>query len=146
MKYDFDTRIDRRGTHSYKLDLMPKDLPEGTFPLWVADMEFACAPQLLDAIRERLGHPILGYTLYGDPEYLAVVCAWFARRHGWTIDPDCLCYAPGVVPAIIAILHMLTSPGDGIVLQPPVFATFKEKIEPRRQPRRLQQGQRAPRA
>ena len=129
MKYDFDTRIDRRGTHSYKLDLMPKDLPEGTLPLWVADMEFACAPQILDAIRERLDHPILGYTLYGDPEYKKTVCGWFARRHGWTIDPDRLCYAPGVVPAIIAILHMLTSPGDGIVLQPPVFATFKEKIE-----------------
>ncbi len=129
MNYDFDTVIDRRGTHSYKLDLMPEDLPGETLPLWVADMEFACAPEILDAIRARLDHPILGYTLYGDPDYLTAVCGWFERRHGWIIDPDCLCYAPGVVPAIIAILHMLTSPGDGIVLQPPVFATFREKIE-----------------
>ena len=129
MTYDFDKRIDRRGTHSYTLDLMPKDLPEGTLPLWVADMEFACAPEILGAIRERIDHPILGYTLYGDPDYLKSVCGWFHSRHGWDIDPACLCYAPGVVPAIIAILHMLTGPADGIVLQPPVFATFKEKIE-----------------
>ena len=129
MKYDFDKIIDRRGTYASKTDAMPEGCPEDALPAWVADMDLECAEPILKAIRERVDHGILGYTRYSNRDCKEAVMGWYKRRFGWEINHEHLFYSPGVVPAIGMLLQALTSPGDGIVVQKPVYYPFMAKIE-----------------
>lgn len=121
--FDFDHAPDRRGTGSYKWD----SYPEGVIPMWVADMDFRTAPAIVEALRSRVDHGVFGYTLVGD-EYYDAVTGWFARRHGWTIDPAMIIYTSGVVPAVSAIIKAMTRPGDKVVLQTPAYNCFFSSI------------------
>lgn len=120
--FDFDTAPSRRGSGSYKWDTTP-----GAIPLWVADMDFTTAPCIVDALRRRVNHGIFGYTLVG-PSYYDALCSWFSSRHGYTIDPAMVIYTSGVVPAISAIIKALTRPGDGVIVQTPVYNCFFSSI------------------
>ncbi|MBD5216640.1 MAG: pyridoxal phosphate-dependent aminotransferase [Bacteroidales bacterium] len=121
--FDFDHAPDRRDTGSYKWD----SYPEGVIPMWVADMDFRTAPAIVEALRSRVDHGVFGYTLVGD-EYYDAVTGWFARRHGWTIDPAMIIYTSGVVPAVSAIIKAMTRPGDKVVLQTPAYNCFFSSI------------------
>lgn len=125
MKYDFDKIILRRGTNSYKWDSAPTD--REVLPLWVADMDFRTAPAITEALARRVRHGIFGYTHVPD-EYYAAVIRWFERRHGWTIRQEWMIYTSGVVPAVSAIIKALTVPGDGVVVQTPVYNCFFSSI------------------
>lgn len=122
--YSFDRVPDRRGTGSYKWDSTSL---EGVIPLWVADMDFPTAPVVRDALRRRVDHGIFGYTLVGDDYYKALT-GWFSRRHGYTIDRDRVIYTSGVVPAISAIIQALCRPGDGVIVQTPVYNCFFSSV------------------
>lgn len=124
MKYDFDRPISRRGTDSYKWDSAAS---EGVLPMWVADMDFATAPAIVDALRRRVEHGIFGYTRVPDSYYESVT-RWFARRHGWTIDREWIIYTSGVVPAVSAIIKALTVPDDKVLVQTPVYNCFFSSI------------------
>ena len=131
MKYDFDQSIDRNGTCSEKWE--PQILEErfGTadlLPLWVADMDFAVAKPIQEALAARAAHPIYGYTARPDAYYDAII-DWQRRRHGWEISKDWICYTPGVVPAICHAIQALTSPGAKILIQEPVYYPFRRTIE-----------------
>lgn len=80
----FDQPVKRRGTGCVKWDAMPAD---DVIPMWVADMDFAVAPAIQKAIKDRAAHPVFGYTLVPDSYYESVI-QWFKRRHGWTIERD----------------------------------------------------------
>lgn len=125
MKYDFDKIILRRGTNSYKWDSAPAD--REVLPLWVADMDFRTAPAITEALARRVRHGIFGYTHVPD-EYYAAVIRWFERRHGWAIRQEWMIYTSGVVPALSAIIKALTVPGDGVVVQTPVYNCFFSSI------------------
>ncbi|MDE5889541.1 MAG: cystathionine beta-lyase, partial [Bacteroidales bacterium] len=116
MAYNFDEMIPRRGTNSIKWDLSEED---GVIPMWVADMDFRVAPDIAEALRARVEHGVFGYTHVPDAYYDAVT-GWFASRHGFSIDRKWILYIPGVVPALTAIVKALTSPGDKVLIQPPV--------------------------
>jgi cystathionine beta-lyase len=124
MKYDFDQVIDRRGTNSVKYDLR-----EGVFgdpevlPMWVADMDFPVADFILDAISERLSHPVLGYT-YRSDAFSSSVVSWLHKRHAWTVEQGDICFSPGIVPALNMCVMEFSEPGDRIVVQPPVYFPF----------------------
>ena len=124
MKYDFDERISRRGTDSYKWDSAEN---ENVLPMWVADMDFRTAPVIIDALRRRVEHGIFGYTRVPDSYYEAVT-SWVARRHDWKIDREWIIYTPGVVPAISAVIKALTVPGDKVLAQTPVYNCFFSSI------------------
>lgn len=124
MRYDFDKLISRRGTNSYKWDSAKSG---EVLPMWVADMDFQTAPAIIDALHERVDHGIFGYTLVPDSYYEAVT-GWFRRRHGWKIDRDWMIYTSGVVPAISAVIKALTSPGDKVLLQTPVYNCFFSSV------------------
>lgn len=124
MKYDFDEIVPRRGTNSYKWD---SDADPDVLPMWVADMDFRTAPAITDALAARVAHGIFGYTRVPDSYYEAVA-RWFATRHGWTIDASSIIYTSGVVPAISAIIKALTSPGDKVLVQTPVYNCFFSSI------------------
>ena len=113
---------DRAGTGSYKWDEYP-----GTIPLWVADMDFATAPCVIDALRRRVEHGVFGYTLVRD-EYYEALTRWFASRHGYTFTRNDVIYTSGVVPALSAIIKALVRPGDGVMVMTPVYNCFFSSI------------------
>lgn len=119
----FDTIVPRRGTNCVKWDLVP----EGVLPMWVADMDFAIAPFIAKAVRERAQHPVFGYTAV-PASYYESVCNWFATRHGWRPDPSWIIYCPGVVPAISACVSAFTVPGDKVILMSPVYNCFFSSV------------------
>lgn len=124
MLYDFDELIDRRGSGSYKWDEAESN---DVLPLWVADMDFRVAPPITEALQRRVAHGIFGYTLVPESYYEAVI-NWFRRRHGWLINRQWIQYTSGVVPAISAIIKALTTPGDKVIVQTPVFNCFFSSI------------------
>lgn len=124
MKYDFDKLISRQGTDSYKWDSTNS---EEVLPMWVADMDFHTAPAVVDALRCRVEHGIFGYTRVPDSYYEAVT-DWFSRRHGWEINREWMIYTSGVVPAVSAITKALTTPGDKVLVQTPVYNCFFSSI------------------
>lgn len=128
MRYDFDAVIDRRGTASVKWDLT-KELfgADDLLPLWVADMDFAAPPEVLAALHQRVDHGIFGYTA-NMPDYYAAVAGWFKRRHNWQLEDAWLLFCPGIVIAIDQLVQLFTAPGDGVIIQPPVYHPFRHII------------------
>ncbi|MBP7737161.1 MAG: pyridoxal phosphate-dependent aminotransferase [Spirochaetes bacterium] len=129
MKFDFDRIIDRTGTGSFKWDLADSIFKgSGLLPLWVADMDFESPPEVVAALEERARHGVFGYTA-PMPEYFRAVTDWFERRHGWRIAPDWIVPAPGVVPALNLLIQTFTEPGDGVIVQKPVYYPFMGAIK-----------------
>ena len=124
MKYNFDEIIDRSGTDAVKWDGM-KEVWGRTdlIPLWVADMDFATAPFIMDAVRKRCENPILGYTCKPDSYYQAIV-SWVKNRYGLLIEKEMINYVPGIVPGIGMAMNAFTKKGDKVMIQPPVYHPF----------------------
>jgi cystathionine beta-lyase len=124
MKYDFDAVIDRKGTSSVKYDLTGHVFGDsGVLPMWVADMDFPVADFILEAIYERIKHPVLGYT-YRSDKFSSSVVSWMQSRHAWEIERKDVCFSPGIVPALNMCVMEFSEPGDKIVVQPPVYFPF----------------------
>ena len=123
-KYDFDEVINRRGTGCVKWDEAPY---EDLIPLWVADMDFAVAPAIQEAIRRRAEHPVFGYTHVGDDYYEAVI-SWFRRRHQWDIRREEILYTTGVVPAMSVAVKALTMPGEKVLILSPDYNCFFSSV------------------
>lgn len=123
--FDFDTVINRRGTNSYKWDIVKE---EDVIPLWVADMDFKAAPAILEALKKRVEHGVFGYTLVPDSYYEAII-DWFARRHNWQIDRSWIIYTTGVVPAVSCAIKALTLPGEKVLIQTPDYNCFFSSIK-----------------
>ena len=123
-RYDFDTVIERRGTICAKWDGMEPIFGSGDLlPMWVADMDFKAPPEVIEVLRERVDHGIFGYTRRFAP-YREAIAGWFERRHGWKPDTEWIRHTPGVVPALAAAILAFTQPGDGVLVQPPVYYPF----------------------
>ena len=128
MKYDFDAVIDRRETSSVKYDLRGRIFgKEDVLPMWVADMDFAVPDFILDAIRKRLDHPVLGYTFRSD-RFSDCVASWLKRRHAWKVETASIGFSPGIVPALNMCVLEFSDPGDKVVVQPPVYFPFFSAI------------------
>jgi cystathionine beta-lyase len=126
--YDFDRVIDRRGTGSLKWDFGQRLTGRsGLLPLWVADMDFEAPPEIVEALRARVEHGIFGYTLEPD-SWFDAAAGWLRHRHGWEVRREWMLPSPGVIPAMVFAVLGLTEPGDGIVIQPPVYYPFAHRI------------------
>ena len=135
MKYNFDEIIERRNTGCVKWDESPASVSvlggsatEDLIPLWVADMDFAVAPAIQKAIRQRAEHPVFGYTYVQDDYYEAVI-SWFKRRHQWTIQREWMLYTTGVVPAMSVAIKALTTPGEKVLILSPDYNCFFSSIK-----------------
>lgn len=122
MVYDFNKITDRRNTNSLKWDVK-----EGELPMWVADMDFETAPEIIEALQNRLSHGIFGYTDISDEWYDAYI-NWWARRHNFTMEKEWLVFCTGVVPAISSIVRKLTTPAEKVLIQTPVYNIFFNSI------------------
>lgn len=129
MNYDFERIIDRRDTCSVKHDgMLSRFGCDNAVPLWVADMDFAVCPEILDALRARLDHPVLGY-LEAPDSYWQSIIRWMKRRHGLDVRREELTFVPGVVKGVALAVNFFTREGDGVVIQPPVYHPFRQVIE-----------------
>lgn len=125
MKYDFDKPVDRNNTCCVKYDALEAVFGKaGLLPLWVADMDFETPDFIIDALKERLEHPVLGYACE-LPDYWPSVVDWQKRRNGWEIDSSHLTFVPGIVKGIGMVINVFTEPGDKIIIQPPVYHPFR---------------------
>ncbi len=124
MPDEFDRLIDRDGTHSLKWEYRRPCRTRDIIPLWVADMDFASPMAVRDAVRGRAAHGIYGYTLLPDSYYRAVI-DWMHTRFGWEIHKKWIVFTPGVVPAVNFAVQAFTEPGDGVIIQPPVYYPFE---------------------
>ncbi len=124
----FDRGIDRSGTRSEKWDIA---LGEGAaadlLPMWVADMDFESPPAVRQAILHRAAHGTYGYTETAEDDDTAVLGFW-RRRHGLSLDKDQMLMLPCVVSGLKACLQAFTQPGDGVIIQPPVYGPFFSAI------------------
>ncbi len=130
MTYNFDEPVIRHHTCSVKYDLRKeifdnKDL----IPMWVADMDFRTAPFIIDSLKRRLDHEILGYTYHGG-EYYNSIIDWIGKRHNWKIEKEWILFSPGIVPALNISTLAYTNPGDSVIVQPPVYFPFFSAVEP----------------
>ena len=124
MKYNFDEIVERRGTHCVKWDESPSD---DVIPLWVADMDFKAAPQILEAVKKRAEHGVFGYTVVEEDYYVAVI-NWFRRRHNWRIHREEILYTTGVVPAMSVAIKALTMPGEKVLILSPDYNCFFSSV------------------
>ncbi|MDR3321860.1 MAG: PatB family C-S lyase [Synergistaceae bacterium] len=124
MLYDFDTPLDRKGTDCQKWDALAEAFGrEDLLAFWVADMDFKSAPEIIDALRERVEAGVFGYPIMSDGARESV-SDWLETRHGWRIDPDTVGFTPGVITALSAAVLAFSEPGDGIAIQTPVYPQF----------------------
>ncbi len=121
---DWDRKIDREHSGSLKWDGRKRLFgTRDVLPLWVADMDFAVPEPVQQALRDRVAHPVYGYTEV-DGAAERALCHWWLERHGWEIRPEWVELAPGVVPSLYSAVHRLTREGDGVLIQTPVYPPF----------------------
>ena len=124
----FDAVIDRTGTACEKWDERQAVFGRpDVIPLWVADMDFACAPSIVEALKARVAHPIYGYTDDIAGNRTAEV-GFLQRRFGLTVDPAWILPSPSVVDSMLFSLYALTAPGERVLIQPPVYGPFRETV------------------
>lgn len=120
--YDFDTPLDRRQSHSMKWNVGEQELP-----MWVADMDFATAPEIQAAIQKRAAHGAFGYSDI-PAAWQHAYQRWWRARHDFTIEDDWLIFCTGVVPAISSMVRKLTTPAEKVVLMTPVYGIFFNSV------------------
>lgn len=127
--YNFDEIIDRRGKNSAKWDdRFIGAGKEELLPFWVADTDFAAPKEVQEALRTCVEHNLYGYSL--PPKGCAkAVAVWQKRRHGFSVKEEWVEFAAGIDSALSAAVCAYTQPGDGILIQTPVYAPFFETIE-----------------
>lgn len=128
MKYCFNEKIDRSKNHSAKwAELGTKFGTDDLFPMWIADMDIKTAPEIIDAMREKLDQEIFGYV-YRPESYYKSAADWMEKRFGYKISEKTLIHSPGVVPSLSILVKLMTNENEKILIQTPVYYPFAETI------------------
>jgi len=122
--YNFDDIPARKGTWCVKHDMTPEVFgTDDLLPMWVADMDFRTPDFILEAIRKRCEHEVLGYTFAPDGYKMAVL-NWFRERYGIETRWNRMHFIPGIVQGIAFVLQTYTQPGDKVLITTPVYPPF----------------------
>ncbi len=129
LTFDFDAAISRRNTDSYKWDGNEQLFGRADLlPFWVADMDFATPQPILDAIRNRVDHPVLGYGFRSDT-YFSVIQSWLSDRHDWAVPREWLMFCPpGSIVGIQGIVEVLSKAGDSIIAPTPTYGPLMDIV------------------
>ncbi len=128
-KYNFDETVPREGTNCLKYDARKMFFnTEDVLPLWVADMDFKTPDFIVEAMKKRLEHEIFGYSFKSDSYYEAII-NWMKRRHGWEVQKGRISSSPGVVAGLTIGIEAFSKPGDGVIVQPPVYFPFFDCVK-----------------
>ena len=115
----FDKIIDRTPSNAYKWE---RYKGREILPMWIADTEFCCAQPILDALKDRAEHGLLGYTLPSHATgAIQAVVDWMAKQYDWQIKPEWLVWTPGVVPGFNMACQAFCQPGDKVIVQTPNY-------------------------
>ncbi len=130
----FDPVVQRRGTNSMKWRaeeylLTPSQRAAEPLPMWVADIDFLAPAPVREALREVAEFGVYGYPAPVSSSYLDAVASWQHRRHGYEVDPEWIVPTSGVIAALKVAVQVFSSPGDSILLQPPVYGHFRDDVE-----------------
>lgn len=124
MRYNFDEVISREDTDALKIEGMDENWGRhDLLPLWIADMDFATPPFIIDAITDRCKNPVLGYTKRPQ-EWSDAIVSWQKNRFGWDVREEWLNFVPGIVPGIAFAIQCFTKPGDKILVTTPVYPPY----------------------
>ena len=119
MKYDFDQPVERKGTDSFKWQRYGDDV----IPLWVADMDFVSPEPIVQALHERVDHRVFGYARPSE-ELITVIQERLKRLYRWDVPTEQIIFVPGVVTGLNLAYQLFADPGDGVLVQPPVYSHF----------------------
>lgn len=126
---NFNEQIDRRNTASLKWDATEERFgKKGILPLWVADMDFKAPQAVIDAIKKQVDQGVFGYSLVPQSTYDSII-NWLETYHNWKTEKEWITFSPGVVPAISSLINAFTEPGDGIIIQSPVYYPFFHMVK-----------------
>lgn len=127
--YDFDKVVDRRGTSSIKWNFQNSfGQQSGLLPYWIADTDFATAPEVVQALQKRCDHPVIGYSKPLPGVYTAIQ-GWWDRRHGWKPETDWMLLSYGVVTGIYFTLDTVVPKGEKVLTFTPVYDPFFAAIK-----------------
>ena len=127
--YDFDKVVDRRGTSSIKWNFQNSfGQQNGLLPYWIADTDFATAPEVVQALQKRCDHPVIGYSKPLPGVYTAIQ-GWWDRRHGWKPETDWMLLSYGVVTGIYFTLDTVVPKGEKVLTFTPVYDPFFAAIQ-----------------
>jgi cystathionine beta-lyase len=125
MKYDFDTVIERIGSGDVMHEALHKMWGrDDLLPMWVADMDFAVLPEIVEALHQRLEHPIFGYTVSPE-DYWETIIQWIKDHHQWDVKAEWMRFIPGIVKGIGLVTNVFSNPGDKVIILPPVYHPFR---------------------
>ena len=129
MRYDFDHLHDRLPFDSSKWNMNSRTYQKGDMiPLWVADSDFTSPEPVKKALAAYAEHGLFGYT--GNPPGLSsAIKGWLQNKHKWSIEESWLCYPGGVVAALYAAVRAFTAPGDGVIINDPVYPPFASAVK-----------------
>lgn len=123
--YNFDEIIDRRGSRCLKYDSLKERYGrEDLNSMWIADMDFRTPDFIIEALRRRLDHPVLGYPSTGA-DFPEILSRWTSDMSGWTVPSEDFCFIPGIVKGIGLAERCFLQPGDKVIIQPPVYHPFR---------------------
>ncbi len=127
MNFDFEKTIDRRNTCSAKWDGLEEKFglrdASDAVSMWIADMDFACPPEVVQAVQQTVEHPAYGYR-FNPPEVPQAICLWQKKRFDLTVAPDELVYGSTVLAILAGGLQSMTRKGEGVIIQSPVYYPF----------------------
>ena len=127
----FDRYIERRGTRSIKWDgcndKFGVDPSVEMIPMWIADMDFQAPREVIDAVVKKAEEGIYGYSTKPDSFYETII-RWVKARYGWDVKKEWIIFTPGVIPGFTIAIQNFTDPGDGIIVQTPVYYPFMDGI------------------
>ncbi|RLQ96745.1 MalY/PatB family protein [Falsibacillus albus] len=121
---NWDECIERANTHSVKWSTTEGNV----IPMCIADMDFQVSDAIINAITRKAQHGIYGYTTFCERYYQSII-SWWSRRFGVELQRDWINFSPGIIPGINLLLSVLTKPGDGVIIQDPVYYPFYSTIE-----------------
>ena len=121
---NFDELIDCGGSGALKWENLSR---KGVIPLWVADMDFPCPPEIAGALQKRAAHPVYGYATL-IPSYFETLSAWYGKRYGVSLGSGDFLSGPGTVPSLALAVRAFSEAGDGVLVLTPVYHPFFDMI------------------
>lgn len=144
MTYDFDEIIDRKHTNALNTDgfrgyIFGDTEGKMKFPfkddefvrMWVADMEFAMCPAIIQAIKDRADKRIIGYSQVFEPDFYEAYNAWNQKMYGWTYPKEEICFSLGIIPALYTLVDLLLGDHDYAIINTPAYGYFQHPIDER---------------
>jgi cystathionine beta-lyase len=123
--YNFDKIINRRDSDALKYNVLEERYGRADLlPLWVADMDFETPDFIMDALKARLEHPVLGYGVIPE-DYFPCIVDWLKSHHDWDVKPEWLSFIPGIVKGIGFAINIFVKEDEKVIIQPPVYHPFR---------------------